>query len=506
MSLSRRRFTQLGSLAVASGLLADPASAKSPNRQFEEYRSHDALGLAELVRTGQASPMELLDLAIARTEAVNPIINAVVLEHYELAREQVRRGLPAGPFRGVPFLLKDLGIALKGTITTEGSRFFSDQRLDYDSTLVERYRQAGLTIFGKTHSPEFGSAPSSESALFGKTRNPWDLAHSAGGSSGGSAAAVAAGIIPAAHASDGGGSIRIPASACGLLGLKPTRGRVPMGPANYESRDGLSAMHVVSRSVRDCAALLDVSQGPALGDAYASPVRQQPFLQAMSVKPGKLRIALMHEPMLPLPVDSACRDAVEAAAKLCESLGHRVTQDRPALDAMELWQTLGLVSNVLVAEKIGAREQQLGRSAGTNDIEPANLRALAQARKLDAVSHSKARSILHNASRRLAEFMENYDLILSPTLALVPPPLGVLALDQPPEVYSREGGRAGAFTALYNMTGQPAISVPLHWSADGLPIGVMFAGRFGDEALLLQMAAQLEEAKPWFHRVPQLTP
>ncbi|MFK7977397.1 MAG: amidase [Halioglobus sp.] len=505
MPLSRRRFTQLSSLVVASGLLPQAAMAKPNARNFEEYRSYDALGLTELVSTGQASPMELLDLAIARTEAVNPAINAVVIKHYELAREQVRQGVPAGPFQGVPFLLKDLGIALKGTVTTEGSRFFSKQRLDYDSTLVERYRRAGLTIFGKTHSPEFGSAPSSESALFGKTHNPWNLAHSAGGSSGGSAAAVAAGIIPAAHASDGGGSIRIPASACGLLGLKPTRGRVPMGPANYETRDGLSAMHVVSRSVRDCAALLDISQGAAPGDAYAAPARHRPFLEAMSAKPGKLRIALMREPLLPLPVDSACRDAVDAAARLCESLGHRVSEDQPTLDAMELWQTLGQVSNVLVAGKIAAREQQLGRSAGKNDIEPANLRSLADGRKIDAVSHSRARGILHKASRQLDAFMVNYDLILSPTLALVPPRLGVLALDQPAEAFMLEAGRASAFTSLYNMTGQPAISVPLHWSADELPVGVMFAGRFGDEALLLQLAAQLEEAQPWFHRVPQLT-
>jgi len=504
MSITRRQFTHLGSLALGSSLLPTSVSALPGGKHFNEYRSHDALALAELVRKGDASPMELLDLAIARTEAINPTINAVVLKHYELAREQVRRGLPEGRFHGVPFLLKDLGIALKGTVTTEGSRFFKDQKFDYSSTLVQRYQRAGLAIFGKTHSPEFGSTASSESALFGETHNPWNLAHSAGGSSGGSAAAVAAGIVPAAHASDGGGSIRIPASACGLLGLKPTRGLVPMGPTQYETRDGLSAMHVVSRSVRDCAALLDISQGPARGDAYAAPYRQQPFLQAMSVQPKKLRIALMREPLLPLPVDTQCQEAVDATARLCESLGHDVTQAQPKLDAMELWQTLGVVSNVLVAKKVTAREQQQGRKAGNDHIEPANMRALTEGRRIDAISHSRARSTLHRASRQMGEFMANYDVILSPTLGLVPPRLGVLALDQPAEVFMREAGRASAFTSLYNMTGQPAISVPLHWSTQGLPIGVMFAGRFGDDALLLQLAAQLEEAQPWFNRVPQL--
>ena len=504
MSLSRRHFTQLGSLALASGLLPRAGVAQTTSTPFEEYRSHDALGLAELVRRGDASPMELLELAIARTEAVNPIINAVVLKHYELAREQVRRGLPSGPFQGVPFLLKDLGIALKDTVTTEGSRFFRDQRFDYDSTLVARYKQAGLTLFGKTHSPEFGSSPSSESALFGETRNPWDLARSAGGSSGGSAAAVAAGIVPAAHASDGGGSIRIPASACGLLGLKPSRGLVPMGPVVYETRDGLSAMHVVSRSVRDCAALLDISQGAAIGDAYAAPSPQRAFLESMAIAPRPLRIALMREPLLPMPVDQACLDAVDATARLCEDLGHHIEKARPQLDAGELWRAFNVVSNVLVAGKVSAREHKLGRRAGAEDLEAVNLRALEGGRELDALSHSTARNVLHAASRKLGEFMRDYDLILSPTMALVPPELGVLSPSQLDEPFMREAGRASAFTAPYNMTGQPAISVPLHWSDEGLPVGVMFAGRFGEDGLLLQLAAQLEQAQPWFHRVPEL--
>jgi Asp-tRNA(Asn)/Glu-tRNA(Gln) amidotransferase A subunit family amidase len=278
--MTRRDFIHAGALMTVGGVFALPANhaAAGDPLRFCEYRRYDALGLAELVRRGDASPTELLDVAIARSESVDSEIHALVARHDDLARKAIRDGLPDGPFKGVPYLLKDLGIALKGTVTSDGSAFFEDVVYDYDSTLVERYKAAGLVIFGKTHSPEFGGSPSSESRLFGSTRNPWNLALSAGGSSGGSAAAVAAGVVPAAHASDGGGSIRIPASACGLFGLEPTRGRVPMGPGVHETRNGLSAMHSVSRSVRDSAALLDISQGPAPGDAYAAPQRARPYV------------------------------------------------------------------------------------------------------------------------------------------------------------------------------------------------------------------------------------
>jgi Asp-tRNA(Asn)/Glu-tRNA(Gln) amidotransferase A subunit family amidase len=427
-----------------------------------------------------------------------------VTKHYELARGFIEKGLPDGPFQGVPYLLKDLGIALDGTVTTQGSLFFRTAIYDYDSTLVRRYKNAGLVIFGKTHSPEFGGTPSSESRLFGATHNPWKLDLSAGGSSGGAAAAVAAGIVPAAHGSDGGGSIRIPASACGLFGLKPTRGRVPMGPKVYETRNGLSVMHAVSRSVRDSAALLDVSQGPAPGDAYSAPGAMRPYAEEVRRSPGKLRIALMTRPILQIPVAPECVEAAENAGRLCESLGHQVEVATPILDGRALYDALGISSNVVVAENVEAREAALGRSVAPGELESITWQAREAGRSASAVNYSRARTTLHRASRTLASFMQEYDAVLSPTMALVPPKLGVLSLSQDYEDFMLVAAAASAFTALYNMTGQPAMSVPLHQTDHGIPVGVMFAGRFGDEAALFRLAAQLERATPWFDRVPPL--
>jgi len=501
--LTRRRFIE-GTAAAAALLGAAPAALARSALRFDEYRRHDAVGLADLVRRGEASPSELLEIAIARAEAVNPEIHAITVEHFDLARRAAKGRLPDGPLRGVPYLLKDLGIMLRGTVTTEGSRFFRDASHDRDSTLVERLRASGLVLFGKTHSPEFGSSPSSESALHGATRNPWDLARSAGGSSGGAAAAVAAGIVPAAHATDGGGSIRIPASSCGLFGMKPTRGRVPMGPDVYEGWGGLSCAHAVSRSVRDSAVLLDATQGPAVGDAYATAPRERPYAEEVARPPGKLRIALMTTPLLPIPVAPECTAAAEAAAKLCASLGHHVEPARPSLDAEALWADFGATTSVGVAVKVSRREAELGRPAGPDDLEPINARNVANGRAVSAVDHARARTTLHAASRTLGRFMQDHDVILSPTMALVPPPIGTLDLSQPYEEFIGPAAAASAFTALFNMTGQPAASVPLHWTAEGLPVGVMIAGRFGDEATLFRLASQLEVAQPWFDRVAPL--
>jgi Asp-tRNA(Asn)/Glu-tRNA(Gln) amidotransferase A subunit family amidase len=500
--MTRRRFLAVGATAAAAlGASSMPVDARSPSLS-RAYRSYDAMGLAALVRSGEASPLELLDLAIARAEEVNPTINAIVIEHFERAREAAAGGLPDGALRGVPYLLKDLGVSMAGTVTTEGSRFFRDARHDLDSTIVERYRAAGLVIFGKTHSPEFGSTPSSESLLYGATRNPWDLTRSAGGSSGGAAAAVAAGIVPMAHATDGGGSIRIPASACGLFGMKPSRGRTPMGPIHYEGWGGLSVGHAVSRSVRDSALLLDLTQGAAPGDAYATAPRQRPYLEEVGRDPGRLRIALMKTPLLEVPVDDECTRAVESAAKLCESLGHVVEPAQPALDAVALWEAFGMTTSTGIALKVARREAELGRTAGPDDLEPMNLINAERGRAVSGVDHARARDTLHAASRALGRFHRDYDAILSPTMALVPPKLGVMALTQPYEAFIGPVTAASAFTALSNMTGQPAMSVPLHETADGLPVGVMFAGRFGDEATLFRLAAQLEAARPWFDRLP----
>ena len=472
--------------------------------RFAEYRNRDAIALAELVRAGDTSASELLELAIARAEAVNPRLNAIVLEHFDLARKAAAAKLPDGPFSGVPYLLKDLKVAMRGTITTEGSRFYAGNRHEADDTLVSRYREAGFVFFGKTASPEFGSSPSTESTLHGETRNPWNLAHSAGGSSGGSAAAVAAGILPAAHASDGGGSIRIPASACGLFGMKPSRGRVPAGPGAYEGWGGLSASHAVSRSVRDSAALLDAVQGRATGDAYNAPPRERPFLEEVTREPGKLRIALMTDSVLGAEVDTACKAAAENAAKLCAALGHEVEAASPTLDVGAVWMAYGLLVYVGVSSMVAAREAELGRQAGPDDLEEINLVNVANGKNPTAIEYHRARDTLHGSSRTLGEFMHDYDVIVSPTMAFVPPKLGERSLAQPMESFVPPATKASAFTALFNITGQPAMSVPLHWTDAGLPVGVQFAARLGDEATLFRLAAQLEQAQPWFDRVPPL--
>ena len=502
VKINRRSFVNAS--AVASLALASSPLLARTSRSFSEYRSYDAVGLAELIRKGNASPVELLDIAIARTEAVNPKINAIVLEHFDMARKVARGKLPGGALNGVPYLLKDLGVSMAGTVTTEGSRFFANARHDKDSTIVERYRAAGLVIFGKTHSPEFGGTPSSESSLHGTTHNPWDLSRSAGGSSGGSAAAVIAGIVPMAHATDGGGSIRIPASSCGLFGMKPTRGRVPSGPDIYEGWGGLSAGHAVSRSVRDSALLLDVSQGAAIGDAYATSMRERPYMEEINRAPRQLRIALMKTPLLPVPVADDCTAAVDAAAKLCESLGHVVGIAKPELDAMALWQAFGATVNAGVALKVARREEALGRLLGSDDLEALTMLNVQNGRALSGIDHARARDTLHAASRSIGHFMQNYDVILSPTMAHVPPELGVLSLQQPYESFIGPASSASAFTALFNMTGSPSMSVPLHTTKEGMPVGVMFTGRFGDEATLFRLAAQLEAEHPWFARVPTL--
>jgi Asp-tRNA(Asn)/Glu-tRNA(Gln) amidotransferase A subunit family amidase len=404
----------------------------------------------------------------------------------------------------VPFLLKDLGISLKGTITTHGSRFFQDHVASLNSTLVERYRRAGLVIFGKTHSPEFGGSPSSESVLFGATRNPWNLERSAGGSSGGTAAAIAAGIVPAGHASDGGGSIRIPASCCGLFGMKPTRGRVPLGPPDFETRNGLAVAHAITRSVRDSAALLDISQGADFGDPVLAPRRVGPYSKEVGAPVGRLRIALMREPTIPFPVDPECLKAVDGAARLCESLGHAVEEAAPVFDLQELYMGFGVSTDVVTAMKVSAREKELGRSVEESELEPLTWQRLQRGRKATAVDHVRARKAFHLATRVMAEFQRRYDVVLSPTMATQPAKLGVLALTNDVEAFNREATGASAFTMLFNATGQPAMSVPLHWSTQDLPVGVMFAGRFGDEALLYRLAAQLEAKRPWKDRRPSL--
>jgi Asp-tRNA(Asn)/Glu-tRNA(Gln) amidotransferase A subunit family amidase len=468
----------------------------------DEYVRYDGLGLAELVRKREVQPSELLDLALGISRDVNPGLNALILFREAAARAELA-SLPDGPFRGVPFPIKDLHLQIAGEVTTNGCRLFQDARAAADSTLIARYRAAGLVMFARSTSPEFGLTLSTESALWGATRNPWDRSRMAGGSSGGAAAAVAAGIAPLANASDGGGSIRIPASACGLFGLKPTRIRTPLGPWRSESWSGLSSIHAITRSVRDSAALLDATAGPELGDPYCAPAPLRPYLEEVGRPPGRLRIAVWRSPASGAVVEPECLDALDAAAKLCVELGHDVGEASPPHDARALTAAMGAIVGAATRVALEARAAELGRPLAEGDVEPVTWVMVEGALRTTGLEMVRARDAVLRASRDMARFQEAWDVILSPTLARAPLPLGVCALSRRDTAeYFREIATVSPFTALANMTGQPAMSVPLHWSDAGLPIGVMFAGRFGDEATLFRLAAQLEQARPWAARRP----
>ena len=512
----RRHFLKTGAAAglalqVGMATAAEPP-ASTPALPMPEYEKLDALALASAIREGRLTALEALEAAIARAEARSQI-NAVALRHFDLARENAQRLSRMGraeraawaqtaPLAGVPFALKDLGVAMKGTVTTQGCAFFKDAVADHDSTLVQRYRAAGLNIFAKTTTPEFGQTATTESRLFGLTRNPWNLAYSAGGSSGGAAAAVAAGIVPAAHASDGGGSIRIPSSHCGLFGLKPSRGLVPMGPKMLEGWLGLSAQNVISRSVRDSALLLQLTQGPEAG----SRTGPQPgaLMDAITRPPRRLRIALMEQNPFGAPVHPDCLDAVRAAARLCESLGHVVEMAAPKLAIGEMFGSMGIATAAGMLASVRMREKETGRQAREDEFEPLNWRSLQLARGYSAEQAFTARTVFDQAARTVDLFLGEYDLILSPVTAAPAPLLGAMSLDQPYESFVKVAMTASPFTAIFNMTGHPAMSVPLHWNGAGMPIGAQFAAPFGAEATLLALAAQLEQAAPWKDRRPVL--
>jgi amidase/6-aminohexanoate-cyclic-dimer hydrolase len=470
-----------------------------------EYESYDALGLAELIRKCEAKPSEILEAAIARLEERNPKLNAVVIPMIEEAREVASGDLPDGPFRGVPFLLKDLHLLYSGTHTSYGCRLFEDFVADHDSEIVTRYRNAGLVIFGKTASPEFGLTTTTESRLFGQTRNPWNTDHIAGGSSGGAAAAVAAGIVPLANASDGGGSIRIPASCCGLFGMKPTRARTPAGPDAGEGWSGMSTVHAVSRSVRDSAALLDVSGGPDLGAPYWAPPPERPYLEEVGRSPGRLRIAFQSRAFNGVETDPDCVVAVEEAARVCAELGHEVEESSLSIDAETLRKATGTIIAANLRASCEDRAATLGRDFGADDLEPITYAMVTAAASTGSAEYARSIRVIHGIGRQVAGFLERYDALLTPTMATPPLPLGVLSLSNP------DGGeflgnllRTVGFTQLFNVAGNPAMSVPLAWNAAGLPIGVQFGGRFGDEATLFRLAGQLEKARPWFDRRPAL--
>lgn len=477
------------------------AAQDLPSDPFPEYERHDAIGLAALVRAGQVTPAQLLEAAAVRLEARNPALNAVVVDWLDRARAEVRRGPPTGPFTGVPFLLKNLGAEMADTRVTMGSRLFTDHRTQDDSEVVKRFRAAGLVPFGRGNAPEFGISATTEPLFHGPTHNPWDLARTPGGSSGGSAAAVAAGIVPMAFASDGGGSTRIPASCCGLVGMKPSRGHSPAGLGA-----ALGQELVVSRSVRDTAAALDVVSGAVAGAPFAVRLPELPYLRHAFESPGRLRIAVSRRSPYGGPVHPACLAAVDHAAALCRSLGHEIVDDEPNYDFASLAQAMfKVVMATRTAGMVGRQEKTLGREAGSDEIEPYTRAMVEFGRTLGALDYATALETIDGFSRRFAGFLTEYDVLLTPTLGGPPLPLGELVGSiADADVYLDILYGFMPFTMQFNASGLPAISLPLHWTGEGLPIGVQFGGRHGEDARLIQLAGQLEQACPWFKRRPRI--
>lgn len=474
---------------------------------FADYESHDAVGLAGLVRKGDVPPAELLEAAIARAEKFNPALNAIVTKMYDEGRAAIAAGLPEGPFTGIPFLLKDLTVFYAGVPTSQGSRFFAGLTPDHDSEIVARYKRAGLVIFGKTNTPELGISISTEPVLFGPAHNPWDLTRTPGGSSGGTAAAVCAGVVPMASASDGGGSIRVPAACCGLFGMKPTRGRTPYGPDAGESWAGMSTLHAITRTVRDSAALLDAVCGPDAGAPYFAPPPERPFLEEVGAGPGKLRIALSDVSINGAEVHPECRAALEETARLCEELGHEIVEGSPEFDLPALEAARVTIVAVNLKRVLGLRAKAVGRPPGADDLESVTRSYLERAERYGAVDYVQAAWELHRAGRQMAAFFEkgSFDALLTPTMAQPPFPLGELSMmNESLEDYFARHGQRGGFTAIANVTGQPAMSVPLHWTGENLPVGSQFIGRYGEEGTLFRLAGQLEAARPWRDRRPEM--
>ncbi len=475
----------------------------------EDLARMDATEMAELVRSGEASPRELVDAAIERVEALNGEINAVIHPLYEEARAAAEGDLPDGPFKGVPFLLKDLGAAYAGQPLHMGMRLLKDAdfKAPVDTTLALRFRDAGLITIGKTNTPELGILPTTEPDAYGPTRNPWDTERSAGGSSGGSGAAVASGMVPMAHANDGGGSIRIPASNNGLVGLKPTRQRISEGPLIGDNVSGLTAELVVSKSVRDTARILDAVHGPAPGDPYVAPPPLRPYVEELADESKGLRIGVMKAPAVEADVDPECVAAVEATAAALEELGHHVVGSSPA-DALPDDDGMDIQDSFLTrwaagqAAALGQVETLLGRELTPDDVEPLTWTLAEIGRERDAGRYLRDVGLHQGLSRVIAGWFEaGHDLLLTPTMAAVAQPIGTWddSGEDPMDAF-HASFPAGAFTALFNITGQPAISLPMHWSGDGIPVGAQLVAPFGREDLLIRAAAQLERARPWNER------
>lgn len=468
----------------------------------------DATGQADLLRRREVTPLELVDAAIARIEAVNPQLNAVITPLFEGARAQAAStSVSGGSFPGVPMLLKDLDSYCAGAPYHAGMRLLRDVGwvAPHDSHLVSRFRSAGFIFVGKTNVPELGLLPTTEPVAFGPTRNPWDVTRSTGGSSGGSAAAVAAGLVPVAHASDGGGSIRIPASACGLVGLKPSRGRTSLGPDHNDAWSGFIAEHVVTRSVRDSAAILDTVAGLMPGDPYCAPAPARPFREALTGDAGRLRIGVMSRaPAGVVPVDPGCVAAVDDAARLLESLGHTLEEAHPqALDEDEFSQWFGQIVSSWTVRALTYWSAATERTIGAEDVEASTWTLAEMGRAVSGDGYVEAMTWLRSYGCRMAQWWTGFDLLVTPTLAEPPPRLGELCVtSDDPFVGLLRAVPLAVFTTPFNATGQPALSLPLHWNEAGLPIGVQLVAAYGREDLLLRVGAHLEQARPWAHRVP----
>ena len=474
---------------------------------MEGFGDHDATGLAELVRQREVSAEELLEHALEAAGQAQETLNCFSATFEEAARAQLKTGLADGPFAGVPFATKDLGVRVKGQPLTSGSRAFRDTMADFDSTLTQRYREAGLVIFAQTTSPEFGLTTSTESALNGQTRNPWNPERTSGGSSGGASATVASGVLPMAHASDGGGSIRIPAACTGLVGLKPSRGRVPMGPPMSENWFGLSTNHCVSRSVRDSAALLDATHGQEPGARYVAPSPESSFLTASQKDPKSLKIALWSTAPNGVTPDEEAAAGLKATGSLLESLGHTIEEAGPRLNGEALGKGMMMIISSFMAAVADEREQTFGRKIGPEDFEPVSMRFIELGRTIPMAELVRTNNAFLEAATAFERFMDDggYDLILAPTLAQPPVELGVLSLD--PADFDAYGEAVTGFAPwcpVFNQTGWPAISLPLHWTRDGLPLGMMFGARLGREDLLYALAGQIERAAPWADKRPPL--
>jgi amidase len=494
--------------------------------RFVEYDQYDGLGLAKLVREKKISPVELCEEAISRVEKLNPVVNAVVTPMFDIGRAAAKNPLPEGPFTGVPFLLKDLISSYAGVRLTWGCRAYKDYIPDYDSELLKRFKKTGVVILGKTNTPEFGLMGITEPELFGPTRNPWNVEHTPGGSSGGSAAAVASGMVPISSGGDGGGSIRIPSCYCGLFGLKPSRGRNPTGPKFGELWQGAAVEHVLTRSVRDSAAMLDAIQGADAGAPYIIKSPEKPYTEEINQDPCSLRIAFNTESPLGTGTHEYCKDAVLKTAKLLQELGHKVEEAKPEIDGIKLAKTYFIMYFGEMAADIEHARSVLKKEVGRKDFEITTWFFGELGHRYSAGDFVNAMREWDVAARIMGQFHLKYDLYLTPTVAFPPVKIGELM----PKSYEKAameiisflklGTLAKAsglvdkiaiqtlaktpFTQLANFTGQPAMNVPLHWDKNGMPCGVQFIAPFGDEATLFRLASQLEKSKPWFNKRPDL--